>query len=223
MLPRLAGFAKGTTAQVVFLIVGCVVAVSLFLNSQFELGREQHAVRNNLYSLLGDEIRERFGTLYRSFDMVMGAQILISAINTVLTTVFVLVVGLPHQAVIIGVTFCCGLLPVIGNLISNTIILAIGFTVSPEMALASLVFLVVIHKLEYFLNSKIIGARIRNPVWLTLLGLVLGEELMGLQGMILAPVVLHYLKVEMAAVEVVAPAGAPVPPAGPAPVEPGKG
>ena len=73
-------------------------------------------------------------------------------------------------------------------------IVGIGFTVSPKMALAALVFLVVIHKLEYFLNSKIIGQRIRNPLWLTLLALVLGEKLMGVPGMILAPVVLNYLR-----------------------------
>ena len=56
--------------------------------------------------------------------------------------------------------------------------------------------LIVLHKLEYFLNSKIIGGRIKNPMWLTLLGLILGERLMGIPGMILAPVVLHYIKVE---------------------------
>ena len=57
-------------------------------------------------------------------------------------------------------------------------------------------FLVVLHKLEYFLNSKVIGDRIKNPMWLTLLGLIIGETLMGIPGMILAPVVLHYIKVE---------------------------
>mgnify|MGYP000719018155 CR=1 FL=1 len=65
-------------------------------------------------------------------------------------------------------------LTMMGNLVSNTIIVGIGFTVSPKMALVALVFLVVIHKLEYFLNSKIIGDRIKNPMWLTLLGLILG-------------------------------------------------
>ena len=57
-------------------------------------------------------------------------------------------------------------------------------------------FLVIIHKLEYFLNSKIIGRRIKNPMWLTLIGLVVGEKLMGVPGMVLAPIVLHYIKVE---------------------------
>jgi len=55
---------------------------------------------------------------------------------------------------------------------------------------------VLIHKLEYFLNSQIIGSRIRQPMWLTLVGLIVGEYLMGIPGVILAPVVLHYIKVE---------------------------
>ncbi len=106
-----------------------------------------------------------------------------------------------YSVVIIGVTFLCGLLPVVGNLISNTIIVGFGFTISPQLALTALIFLVVIHKLEYFLNSRIIGGRIRNPVWLTLLALIVGERLMGIPGMILAPVILHYIKVETSQVE----------------------
>ena len=98
--------------------------------------------------------------------------------------------------VLVGITFLCGLLPIIGNILSNTLIVGVGFTISPKVAFFALIFLVVVHKLEYLLNSKIIGDRIKNPMWLTLLGLVLGEKLMGIPGMILAPVVLHYIKVE---------------------------
>jgi predicted PurR-regulated permease PerM len=92
--------------------------------------------------------------------------------------------------------FLCGLVPIVGNLVSNTLIVGVGFSLSPRLALEALVFLVVVHKLEYFLNSKIIGDRIKNPMWLMLIGLVLGEKLMGIPGIILAPVVLHYVKVE---------------------------
>jgi predicted PurR-regulated permease PerM len=62
--------------------------------------------------------------------------------------------------------------------------------------------LVVIHKLEYFLNSKIIGGRIRHPMWLTLLALLFGERLLGITGIILAPVVLSFIKVQAAKFEV---------------------
>jgi len=98
---------------------------------------------------------------------------------------------------VIGLTFLFGMLPIVGNLLSNTLIVGIGLTISPHMAFAALMFLVILHKGEYFLNSKIIGNRIRNPMWLTLLGLVIGEKLMGIPGMILAPVILHFVKVEV--------------------------
>jgi predicted PurR-regulated permease PerM len=201
-LGGVARLARGATTQFVFVVVGCVVAISIFLNPRLELDREKYRLQNNLYSLCCDQIAKRFRLLYESFATVIGAQIAISAINTVLTAVFVLVVGLPYAVVVIGVTFLCGLVPVVGNLVSNTVIVGIGFTISPQMALAALVFLVVIHKLEYFLNSKIIGQRIRNPLWLILLALVLGEKLMGLPGMILAPVVLNYIRVEASRLEV---------------------
>ncbi len=201
-LASVAKLARGATAQGLFMIVGCVVAISIFLNPRMELHREAHRVRNNLYSLCSEAIAQRFATFYRSFATVIGAQIVISAINTVFTTIFVAAVHLPYAVVVIGMTFLCGLLPVIGNVISNTVIVGIGFTISPEMALLALVFLIVIHKLEYFLNSKIVGDRIDNPLWLTLLGLIIGERLMGVPGMILAPVVLNYLKLETSIIPV---------------------
>ena len=201
-LRYLGNFAKIATKESIFLIIGVVVAISLFLNSKMDLARDSHRLKNNLYSISCDEIAARFRSFYLSFATVMGAQIMISTINTILTSIFILAVKLPYAPVVIGVTFLCGILPIIGNLISNTVIVGIAFTISPKMAIAALSFLVILHKLEYFLNSKIIGDRIKNPVWLTLLGLILGERLMGIPGMILAPVILHYLKAETSQIEV---------------------
>jgi len=60
---------------------------------------------------------------------------------------------------------------------------------------------VAIHKGEYLLNSTIVGWRIRNPLWLTLLGIVIGERLMGIPGIILGPVILNYIRLEASAIE----------------------
>ena len=134
--------------------------------------------------------------------MVMNAQITVSAINTVLTAIFVVSMGLPHLVVAVGLTFLCGFIPVIGNLISNTLVVALGFMVSPAKGLWALIFLVLIHKFGYFLTSKIVGAKIRTSIWLTLLALLLGERLMGITGMVLAPVVLHYIRIEASRISV---------------------
>jgi len=63
------------------------------------------------------------------------------------------------------VTFVAGLLPVIGNLISNTVIVIVSLSHSANTAVASLAYLVAIHKLEYFLNARIIGSQIRSRAW----------------------------------------------------------
>ena len=188
-------FAREGTRQLIFSLVGIVVAVSLFLNPRIQKfpSKPQDP---NLFTAVTDEIKIRFQLFYQSFETVIGAQLIISAINTVLTAIFVIVVSLKYRTLVIGLTFLCGLLPIVGNLISNSVIVGIALTSSLRIAIAALDFLVVLHKLEYFLNSKIIGDRIKNPVWLTLLALIIGERFMGIPGMILAPVVLHYIKIE---------------------------
>jgi predicted PurR-regulated permease PerM len=198
----LGNFAKLATKEFVFLLIGVVVACSLFLNPAMDLEKGRHRLRNNLYTLTTDQIVMRFHSFYKSFETVMGAQIIIALINTAFTAIFTLAIHLPNASIVIGVTFLCGLLPIIGNIISNALITAIAFTISPQLAISALIFLIVLHKMEYFLNSKIIGTRINNPVWLTLLGLILAERLMGVPGIILAPVILHFIKVESSQVEV---------------------
>jgi len=189
-------YAREATLQIAMLIIGLVVALSLFLNSKWETESDPDVVKGSVYSTVVRELALRFETFYSSFSRVIGAQIIISLINTTLTAVFLIWNKFPYAPVLIVLTFLCGLLPIIGNILSNTLIVGVAFTISPRMALFALIFLVVIHKCEYFLNSKIIGDRIKNPMWLTLVGIVLGEKLMGIPGMILAPVVLHYIKVE---------------------------
>ena len=196
-------YARTAVFELASLLIGLFVAASLFLNVRWGTEDDPHTARDSLYATVVGELGVRFQTFFDSFSRVIGAQIIISMINTGLTAVFLFWNGFRFAPVLIIVTFMCGLLPIVGNIISNTLIVFVAFTISPKVALVALIYLVVIHKLEYFLNSKIIGDRIKNPMWLTLLGIVLGEKLMGIPGMILAPVVLHYIKVESSRAKVV--------------------
>lgn len=193
---KFADVARGATAEFVYFVVGVVVAVGIFIAPREEFIDRPNPGRHNLYSVCRDEICQRFATFYESFFLVMRAQVTISAIDTTLTGIFVGLMGLPYMFVAVGVTFICGLIPVVGNLLSNTLVMALGFMVSPAKGLWALAYLVCIHQLEYLLNSKIIGGRILIPLWLTLLSLVIGESLMGVTGMILAPAILHYIRIE---------------------------
>ena len=131
------------------------------------------------------------------------AQVWIAAVNSALTGLYLIValplmgVNLPLTKTLIAVTFVCGLLPVLGNLISNTIIVVVSLSNSLIVAIGSLTYLVVIHKLEYFLNARIIGARIRAKAWEMLIAMMLMEAAFGLAGLIAAPIYYAYLKDEL--------------------------
>ncbi len=200
-LQEVAKFAEIFTKESVYVIIGIVAACGLFTTPHLDLGRDSYAIRDNLYSVYAQKLTERFSLFFQSFRTVMGAQLVISAVNTLFTGLFVVALSLfgtplPYSFVIVVMTFLCGILPIVGNLISNTVIFSIGLTQSAQLAIISLLYLIVLHKFEYFLNSKIIGGRIKNPMWITLLGLLAGERLMGIPGMILAPVILNYVKLE---------------------------
>jgi predicted PurR-regulated permease PerM len=137
-----------------------------------------------------------------SFEKVLGAQVLISAVNTVLTATFLIYMDFPHIRFLLIATFILGTLPIIGNILSNTIIVGTALTLSPRQAAFALGFLILIHKTEYFLNSRIVGSSIKAAMWQTLLAILLGEVVMGVPGIILAPALLHYAKTELRSIPV---------------------
>jgi len=95
------------------------------------------------------------------------------------------------------VTFVVGLLPVAGNLISNVLIVVAGLSVALWVGVAALVFLVVVHKLEYFLNAKIVGGQIRARTWELLIAMLVFEAAFGIAGLVAAPIYYAYLKSEL--------------------------
>jgi predicted PurR-regulated permease PerM len=108
-------------------------------------------------------------------------------------------IQLPLLKTMIAVTFIAGLLPVVGNLISNTVIVIVSLSVGPLVAAGSLSFLVVIHKLEYFVNARIIGTRIKARAWELLAAMLVMEAWFGIPGLIAAPIYYAYLKDELKA------------------------
>lgn len=194
-------FTKSAVKHFAMILVGVVAAVSLFVNSDFTRGQGNPS-RSDLYSVFWRDLAARFCSLYQAFKVVMKAQLIIATINTGMTAIFVTVISMPYAAMLVAITFLCGLLPIVGNLISNSVIVCIGFTISPQLGIGALVFLVVLHKLEYFLNSKVIGSMIKNPMWLTLIALIIGERILGITGMILAPVFLYFFRLEASQIPV---------------------
>jgi predicted PurR-regulated permease PerM len=157
----------------------------------------------SVYKPLAAALHARIVALHEAFRNIVFAQVRIALINTALTAVYLLVIlpladiHLPLRKTMIAVTFLVGLLPVIGNLISNTVLVIVGLSHSLNIALASLLFLVVLHKLEYFLNAKIIGHHINARTWELLAAMLVMESVFGIPGVIAAPVFYAYIKKEL--------------------------
>jgi len=192
--PEVRGFGTEAGRAFAHFIVGMIIGAILSLST----ARASHDPRP-----LASALSERARRLGDAFRRVVFAQVRISAINTGFTAIYLLVVlpafgiDLPMVKTLIGVTFVAGLLPVVGNIISNSVIVVVSLALSPVVALASLAFLVVIHKLEYFLNARIIGAHIHSRVWELLLAMLVMEAAFGLSGLVAAPIYYAYLKREL--------------------------
>ena len=158
---------------------------------------------------LAGALHQRVRALVDAFEKVVFAQLSISLLNTALTGIFLLFVlplfgvVLPLRAVLIVLTFTCGMLPVVGNLISNVVIVLISLGVSPRAGVASLVFLLAIHKLEYFTNARIVGGRVHASAWELLCSMLLMEAIFGLGGLVAAPVLYAWIKSELKAHELI--------------------
>jgi predicted PurR-regulated permease PerM len=138
-----------------------------------------------------------------AFRRIVLAQVSISAANTLFTAFYLTValpladIHLPFTTTLIVITFVAGLLPIVGNLISNTAIFVVSLSQSLFVAMISLGYLIVIHKLEYFLNARIIGGHIRARAWEMLLAMVVLEAAFGIAGVVAAPIYYAYVKDEL--------------------------
>lgn len=140
-----------------------------------------------------------------AFKRVVFAQLRIAAINTTFTGVYLAIVlplmgiNLPLVKTMIAITFVIGLIPVIGNLISNTMIVVVSLSHSLGIAIGSLAYLIIIHKFEYFLNARIVGSQIRANSWELLIAMLCMEAAFGLAGVVAAPIYYAYIKAELRA------------------------
>ena len=185
--------------------VGLVIAhilIGMVIGAMVSL-REAEAVERG--GPLASALTERATRVGEAFRRVVFAQVRISALNTLFSAIYLLGVlplldvHLPFAKTLVAITFIAGLLPVVGNLISNTIVVVVSLSVSLPVALASLAFLIVVHKLEYFLNARIVGTQIRASAWELLLAMLVMESAFGIPGLVAAPIYYAYLKDELMA------------------------
>jgi len=149
------------------------------------------------------ELRQRGGYFIAAFRQIIVAQFWIAAFNALCTAVFLLValplfgVNMPYIGPLVVLTFVAGLIPIVGNLICNSVLAIAGVSISPAVGLTCLLFLIAIHKTEYIIGARILGKQTNTAAWELLVVMFVGEAVFGLPGLVAAPLYYAYVKKEL--------------------------
>jgi len=132
------------------------------------------------------------------FAYVVGraiqAQAMIACVNTFLTMIGLIILGIPSVALLSLIVFVCSFIPVLGVIISTAPMVLVALNTGGLMlAIAVVGLITVIHIIEaYGLNPLIYGKHLKlNPV-LVLIILLVAYHSFGLWGMILGVPVAYY-------------------------------
>lgn len=191
-LITIRNFSKGATHTLITMILGMIIGIMIASSDYIESDKP-----------LINSFRNKMTNMIESFEHVVIAQAGIALFNTIMTSIYLLVImplfdiQFPFTKTIIALTFFVGLIPIIGNIIVNAIVLVIGLSVSVSVGVAAFLYLIAIHKFEYFLNAKIIGKRIQARAFELLISMILLESVFGIIGLIAAPILYAYIKKEL--------------------------
>ncbi len=164
----------------------------------FDLPRLSKGVRHLRFTKLAEAYHETSDSIIL-FAKVVGenfrAQLIISAVNTTLTAICLYFLDIDAIVLLCTLVFICGLIPVLGMLISSVPILLMAVNSGGvELGLWAILMIITIHLIEtYVLNPRIVSSVMHiNPV-MTLIILYIAHSIIGMWGMLLGVPIAVYI------------------------------
>jgi len=162
-------------------LVGFVLAV-VFIVDEEELRRFSTSLDRR--SLLGTLLRW-LGYAAEAVSVTLQFQLVVAAVNAVLTWPVLLFVGLDHTGALVFMIFVSGIVPVVGNFFSGLLLTLLAYQAQgPGGALLFVVLTFVLHKIEsYYLNPRLAARHVRLPGFVLIVSLLLWEQAIGFVGL----------------------------------------
>ncbi len=180
----LAGIGKG-----VGYVLGALVFAFMIVWDVPRIAAGVHRLRD---SRLGDvwvEVAPSIADFFRLLGRAFEAQTVIALINTALTAVGMLVLGVQGIGFLSVIVFVCSFVPIVGVFISTVPICLVALqqdTGGLGLALAVVVMVTLVHMVEaYILNPRIYGYHMKLHPLAVLIVLYLGQSLFGMWGLII--------------------------------------
>lgn len=138
------------------------------------------------YSWLFEDLHYFFKTFVNTFGVVLEAQLLIAAVNTVITAIGLVMMKIPSVLALSVMVFLLSMVPVAGAIISLIPLSMVAFSVGGIRDVIYVILMIAgIHALEtYFLNPKFMSHKTHLPMFFTFVILLVAEKLIGPWGLI---------------------------------------
>lgn len=167
-----------------FAIIGFILAV-VYLLEREEL--DHFAASQDRASLPGTMMRWA-GHLADAISVTLQFQLVVAAVNAVLTFPVLLIVGIPHATAYLFMVFFSGMVPVVGNFVAGLVLTVLAYQADGWTGVGIFTVLTfVLHKVEsYYLNPRLAARHVRLPGFVLIVSLLLWEQLVGFVGLFIS-------------------------------------
>lgn len=114
-------------------------------------------------------------------------QLVLSALFAIVTFIVLTILGAPFAAILAALAFFLSAIPNVGSLVAIVLAFLLALTQSLTAAIIAAVVLIIYNQIEnYLINPKVLSGRLKVPPVLTMIAVLLGGELFGILGIVIA-------------------------------------
>ena len=201
-LETAAGDVASKTGSILAGIFGTLstMFIVLFVSIYFLLSGRQ--ISDGIVKLFPPKRQRMAKRMASEYDRILGSfvrgQLLISFITAVVVGLFAQIIGLPYSVVIGVVAGITSLIPTVGVFLGVALPIVIAAFVNPILIPVFLVFFFVLNEIiDKVLYPRIVGRAVDMHPLLVFFGILIGVQIAGVAGALLATPVIALIKVTL--------------------------
>jgi predicted PurR-regulated permease PerM len=162
-----------------------VVALIVYFVASLE------SMKKGLYALAPASRRDGFAEIaeeiFASVGLYLNGMFVLAFLNSLFSFVLLTIVGVPYAGILAAIALPITFIPIVGSVISATVMTIVSLFTSPEAGLiVGLVMVVYLQVEANIMTPRIVGKAIQIPAALVLIGALVGATLLGLLGALVA-------------------------------------
>jgi len=181
-------------------IIGILVTIALTPFVAFYILKDYQLIEKTMMTFVPKKKRREMIRLAREIDEALGnyirGQLLVCAVVGILAYIGYLVVGLPYALLLAFIVAITNIIPYLGPFIGAAPSIVVGLSISWKMAISVIVVNLIVQIMEgNVVSPQIVGRRLHIHPLMIIFALLVGGELGGILGLILAVPIFAVLKV----------------------------